>query len=33
MIVAPLTVLNNWKKELNKWMPELNTVILWATEK
>lgn len=33
LIVAPLTTLRNWERELNTWLPSLKSVILFATEK
>lgn len=32
LIIAPLTVVKNWEREVKKWLPSLNAVILWATE-
>ncbi len=31
LIVCPLTVCKNWEREINKWLPEANVHILWAT--
>ena len=31
LIIAPLTVLCNWKRELNKWTPFIRAVVLPAT--
>lgn len=33
LIVAPLTTLRNWERELGTWLPALKTVVLFATEK
>ena len=33
LVVCPLSVVNNWKRELDKWLPDLRSRCLYATEK
>lgn len=32
LIIAPLSTVGNWKQELDRWLPSLETVILYNTQ-